>query len=79
MTANLPNNLRIFSSPLPGSGILLQFITNILSGYLDTKNPESITNYQRIVESFKYAYGRRTELGDPSFIPDIEKVSEQFT
>lgn len=49
---------------------------NILSGFLDYSKPESVVNYQRIVESFKYGYGKRTELGDPKFVDGIQDVSK---
>ncbi|KAJ8927317.1 hypothetical protein NQ314_020231 [Rhamnusium bicolor] len=71
--ATLLNNQTIYSSPLPGSGIILNFILNILSSFLNLEEPKSITNYQRIIESFKFGYGKRTLLGDRKFV-DIEDV-----
>ncbi|KAG5872870.1 Glutathione hydrolase 1 proenzyme, partial [Gonioctena quinquepunctata] len=65
--ASLMNNHTLFASPLPGSGIILAFILNILSNFIDLKQPNSITTNQRIVESFKFGYGKRTEFGDPDF------------
>lgn len=47
---------------------------NLLSGYLDLEDLNKITNWQRIVECFKYAYGKRTELGDSDFVPGINEV-----
>ena len=55
----------LYSVPPPGSGAVLALILNIL----DTCNiqPEDDTPllYHRMVEAFKWAFARRTELGDP--------------
>lgn len=47
---------------------------NILNGFIDYSHPASITNWQRIIESFKFGYGKRTELGDMKFV-DVADVS----
>ncbi|XP_023015721.2 glutathione hydrolase 1 proenzyme isoform X3 [Leptinotarsa decemlineata] len=66
--AALTNNHTLYASPLPGSGVILAFILNILSNFINLKEPNSITTNQRIVESFKFGYGKRTEFGDPDFV-----------
>nr|XP_029712294.1 glutathione hydrolase 1 proenzyme-like [Aedes albopictus] len=69
--------------PPPASGILLSFIINILKNYnfkpedLSSVN-STILTYHRIVEAFKHAYGRRTQIGDPKFV-NIENLVEQMT
>ncbi|XP_054274778.1 glutathione hydrolase 1 proenzyme-like [Macrosteles quadrilineatus] len=67
----------VYTSPPPGAGVLLTFILKILEGYNLT--PDSVstldkmtTTVHRMVEAFKYAYAKRTELGDPLFV-DIKK------
>jgi gamma-glutamyltranspeptidase/glutathione hydrolase/leukotriene-C4 hydrolase len=72
--ASLPCDRTLYTSPLPGSGVVLTLILNILGDFLDCSQPSSLTNWQRIVESFKFGFGRRTELGDPSFA-DFTNVS----
>lgn len=52
---------------------------NILDGYdFKRENLKGINNtiltYHRIIEAFKYAYAKRTELGDTNFI-NIKEVS----
>lgn len=49
------------------------FILNILDGYKfgpgsieDT--PSTVVTYHRMLEAFKYAYAKRTELGDTAFV-----------
>lgn len=76
IVAHLPNDEILYSMPLPGSGTILAFIMNILNGFIDVCQHTCIKNYQRIVESFKYGYGKRTELGDKNFVSGIEDVSE---
>ncbi|XP_045497972.1 glutathione hydrolase 1 proenzyme-like [Colias croceus] len=59
----------LFSVPLPGSGSVLAFILNMLRGWAGAgSDVPADTNlyWHRIVETFKYAYARRTGLGDPS-------------
>lgn len=68
----------LYTSPPPGSGALLAFILNILDGFNMTSESMSTlhnmtTTVHRMVEAFKYAYARRTELGDPDFI-DIKDL-----
>jgi gamma-glutamyltranspeptidase len=70
----------LYTSPPPGAGALLAFILNILDGYNMTEDSmrtlsNMTTTVHRMVEAFKYAYARRTELGDPDFV-DIKDVSD---
>lgn len=70
---NLRDKMTLFSTPPPGSGIFLGFILNILDGYNFTSESikdinSTILTYHRIIEAFKFAYARRTELGDGDFV-----------
>jgi gamma-glutamyltranspeptidase/glutathione hydrolase/leukotriene-C4 hydrolase len=70
---NLRDKMTLFSTPPPGSGILLGFILNILDGYNFTSESikdinSTILTYHRIIEAFKFAYARRAELGDGDFV-----------
>lgn len=63
----------VHTVPLPASGSVLILILNILNGFLpSTKN---VTFYQRFVESFKFAYAKRTELADYRYAPEAFEVS----
>lgn len=66
VTADLPNGAKLYTTPAPSSGPILAFILNILSGYnaLDY----SALSFHRIVESFKFAYAKRSDIGDPEFV-----------
>ena len=61
----------ISSVPPPASGIVLVAIMNILDTFPDFDIEDDIF-YHRIVESFKWAYGVRSKLGDP-FDEEIEQ------
>ena len=76
---NLREKLTLFTIPPPGSGILLAFILNILDGYNFTSENvktvnSSILTFHRMIEAFKFAYARRTEIGDPDYV-NITDVS----
>lgn len=66
------DGLVVYSMPPPGSGVVLEYLLNILSGY--NFSPESIKDgndvltYHRIIEAMKFAFARRTELGDARFL-----------
>ncbi|XP_043527261.1 glutathione hydrolase 1 proenzyme-like isoform X3 [Frieseomelitta varia] len=59
-------NLTIYTAPPPGSGAILTFIMNILGDM--ALDPGNEIMWQTVIETFKWAYARRTELADPDFV-----------
>lgn len=66
MQAPLKDGATLFTTPAPSSGPLLAFILNIISGY-DFMDYSALS-FHRIIESFKYAYAKRSDIGDPEFL-----------
>lgn len=65
----ITDDYTLYSVPLPGSGSVLAFILNMLRDWIGdgTVAPTGSNLYwHRIVETFKYAYAKRTGLGDLS-------------
>ncbi|KAK3597993.1 hypothetical protein CHS0354_042347 [Potamilus streckersoni] len=76
--------LRVLTPPAPSGGPVLVFILNILDGYklepdvLKTLDGTVLT-YHRIIESFKFGYAKRTNLADPTFVPNVTEVEKNLT
>ncbi|GFN83036.1 gamma-glutamyltranspeptidase 1 [Plakobranchus ocellatus] len=79
----LPGGYKLYSMPAPGSGPVLSYILSILAGYnmqpsdVATKEREILT-YHRIIEAFKFAFAKRTEMGDEAFV-DISQMVINMT
>ncbi|XP_072748595.1 scoloptoxin SSD14 [Anoplolepis gracilipes] len=70
-------NLTIYSSPPPGSGGILIFMLNILRQLLPVNNENVM--WQRMVETLKWGYAKRIELGDPDFVDGIDELLANLT
>ncbi|KAL7304051.1 hypothetical protein TKK_0003515 [Trichogramma kaykai] len=65
-------NATIYTAPPPGSGALLSFIINVMDGFGKIDDVDLF--YQRLIETFKWAYAKRTELGDQDFVPAVHDL-----
>jgi gamma-glutamyltranspeptidase/glutathione hydrolase/leukotriene-C4 hydrolase len=80
INATLANgNYKLFNPPPPSSGAVLDFITGILDGYNFRQNDindvaSKTLTFHRIAEAFKFAYAKRSELGDQDYVNVTELV-----
>lgn len=77
---NLSGGIKLFTTGLPGSGAVLSFILNVLDDYGFTPASmidfnATILTYHRMIETFKYAYALRTDLGDGAFVDMTEVIN----
>ena len=77
-------NYLLHTSDLPSSGILIQFMLRILSKY-DDLYPQAYMDqtkselfYQRLIETFKFAFANRQFLGDDNYDDNIKPYFERL-
>ncbi|XP_033118890.1 glutathione hydrolase 1 proenzyme-like isoform X2 [Anneissia japonica] len=73
--------LQMFSLPPPASGAVLSLILNILDEYnfnVKSYEEDTVQTYHRIVEAFKFAYAKRSALGDQDYV-DVEELVKNMT
>ncbi|XP_014661922.1 PREDICTED: gamma-glutamyltranspeptidase 1-like [Priapulus caudatus] len=75
--------MDLISPPPPHSGAVVSMILNVLEGYGMTSADIISVNtstllHHRVVEAFKFAYAKRTHLGDPAFA-DVERHVHDMT
>lgn len=68
VSTKLRGNFTLYSTPLPSSGRVLAMILNVMDGY---EADNSLTFYQRLIETYKFAYAKRTLLGDVELDPQF--------
>lgn len=77
VVANVTGGYKLYTTPLPSSGALLAFILNVMSDLYTENRP---VYWQRVIETYKHAYGQRTNLGDMENEPDMfETINSTFS
>ncbi|CAG8576918.1 14039_t:CDS:10 [Cetraspora pellucida] len=68
---------KIIAPPEPTSGPALIFMLNLLEGYNMSQNGLNGINLQRIVETIKFGFARRTEMADPAFFENQKEHNDR--
>lgn len=77
LVMNLTNSgEKLYTVPLSGSGAILIFILNVLKGF--TLKHDTLS-YHRIIETFKFAFSNKAELGDAAFSTRVEELQRNLT
>ena len=76
------NGEILYNFPLPATGSVINFIMNVLRDYkfeehsFEHHNQDKLI-FHRLVEAFKFAFAKRTKLGDESS-PEVLKTLEEL-
>jgi gamma-glutamyltranspeptidase / glutathione hydrolase / leukotriene-C4 hydrolase len=80
-TSQIVNNQTLYTFPLPASGDIITFVFNVLSGYnieehsIDYHKQDKLV-YHRLIEAFKFAFAKRTKIGDEMSEEVLKTVAE---
>ncbi|KAM6507185.1 hypothetical protein FALCPG4_018567 [Fusarium falciforme] len=79
-TANTTyRDYRLFSTVAPSSGAIALSMLKIMEGFDNFfKHDTANLSTHRLVESMKFAYGQRTKLGDPAFVPGLDEYQDDI-
>lgn len=70
---------KVTSGSAPSSGAVVAAALNILDGYDFLGDPSRVNDTAYYTdEAFKFSYGMRTNLGDPSFVDDMSEYQKQM-
>jgi gamma-glutamyltranspeptidase / glutathione hydrolase / leukotriene-C4 hydrolase len=76
LETTLKHGEKLYTMPLSGSGALLIFIMNLLKDY---ELKHDVLSYHRIMEAYKLAFARRSDLADPDFIESAKVLVMNLT
>ncbi|KAF7339928.1 BZ3500-MvSof-1268-A1-R1-Chr11-3g03607 protein [Mycena venus] len=74
-------NSRIFSTVAPSSGAVVLSALKIFEGYQGDYNdsdPEINVTTHRLIEATQFAYGQRTQYGDPAFTSNVTDLQNYY-
>jgi len=70
---------KLTACSAPSGGEVTLSVLKIMEGYADIGDPLTINlTTHRLDEAMKFAYGMRTELGDPSYLKGIDEYQEDI-
>ncbi|KAI9147539.1 Glutathione hydrolase proenzyme [Paramyrothecium foliicola] len=70
---------KLTSTNAPSGGVVALSALNIMSGYEGFGNPDTVNlTTHRLNEAMRFAYGQRTKLADPSFVPGLEEFTRNM-
>lgn len=73
------NGRKVTTTSEPTSGPVLLSVLNLIERYQFKADGFIGVNLHRLVEAFKFGYAFRTEMGDPEFIHNAERMDEMVT
>ncbi|KAJ7275360.1 gamma-glutamyltranspeptidase [Mycena haematopus] len=75
------HNNRIFSTVAPSSGAVVLSALKIFEGYrgnYSDSDPEINVTTHRLIEATQFAYGQRTQYGDPAFTANVTDLQQYY-
>ncbi|KAI0845730.1 gamma-glutamyltranspeptidase [Daldinia vernicosa] len=70
---------KLTSISAPASGVVALSALKIVDGYEGFGDPAAVNlTTHRLDEAIKFAYGQRSELGDPSFVEGLDEYQESM-
>lgn len=84
LQSQMRDGSKLYSPLAPSGGPILTFIMNILDGYQITpgkkwNKEDKLLAYHRITEAFKFAYAKRTDMGDPKYVKHVDGLVANLT
>lgn len=64
---------KVITAGVPTCGPLIIQILKVVAK-LGLRSPENVTTIQKIIETFKFAYVDRMQLGDPDFVAQMDNL-----
>ncbi|GAM89185.1 hypothetical protein ANO11243_072220 [Dothideomycetidae sp. 11243] len=69
----------LHSSPAPASGSVALSSLKIMEGYKDFGQAKALNlSTHRLTEAFRFAYGQRTNLGDPAYVAGLSTYESEM-
>lgn len=70
------HNHKVFTTSAPTSGPIILNVLNLIEPYNFSQSGPTSLNYHRFIEALKFGYAARTEIGDPLFINNQDRLDE---